>query len=68
MSFINLNPKLHIDLLKSQYAVFSIVHKRICKDRPLSQDSYVLGYQLQVLKLYLIIEEENEKRRQISLD
>ena len=30
--FINTNPNLHIDLLKSQYAVFSVVLARMLKD------------------------------------
>jgi hypothetical protein len=30
--FINANPNLHIDLLKSQYAVFSVVLARMLKD------------------------------------
>jgi hypothetical protein len=31
--FTNLNPNLHIDLLKSQYAIFSLILKRMRKDK-----------------------------------
>jgi hypothetical protein len=64
--FTNPNPNLHIDLLKSQYAVFSTVFKRLNDNKPKSQDTYQLGYELYVLKLYIIIKEDEQRTNVIS--
>lgn len=54
MSFTNPDPNLHIDLLKSQYAVFSIVLKRIENTEPLDEKKIQnLKWELYVLHLYI---------------
>lgn len=54
MSFTNPDPNLHIDLLKSQYAVFSAVLKRIEKTEPLDEKKIQnLKWELYVLHLYI---------------
>jgi len=56
--FLSLNTNLHIDLLKSQYAVFSKIYLRMQKTRPKDEDTYQLGYELHVLRSYLITKEK----------
>lgn len=54
MSFTNPDSNLHIDLLKSQYAVFSIVLKRIENTEPLDEKKIQnLKWELYVLHLYI---------------
>jgi len=58
--FTNLNPNLHIDLLKSQYAVFSTVQKRMFNEH--NDTCYALGKEIAILKDF-IKQKEDEKRR-----
>lgn len=52
--FTNPKANLHIDLLKSQYAVFSLVLKRISKDEARIQERKDLQYELNMLELYFV--------------
>jgi hypothetical protein len=58
--FTNPKPNLHIDLLKSQYAVFSTVLKRMMKEH--NDKQYQLGKELFDLKIQIQYDNRNKKQ------
>lgn len=59
MSFTNPNPNLHIDLLKSQYVVFSVVLKRMINEH--NDTCYALGKEISILKDFIKQKEDENK-------
>ena len=64
MAFTNPNPNLHIDLLKSQYAIFSTIADRLFKSTNYLTLLQATHLRQELLYLERIIKQkENESRR-----
>jgi hypothetical protein len=65
MSYTNPDPNLHIDLLKSQYAIFSKVLQRIAKADIITNDRHIDAFNLakELLNLKILINKKQYESR-----